>query len=162
MSRERKIVEAYEAGASAEAIAAAWSASVPEISRIVREALGPRYFEVARRRIANGPTEAAPSRRRRRPPRPTRRLDDCAVCGDPLGHGRRVTCTAECAESWRRNRYRISPEERLAHREQRARVVLASPEKYPDRVEWARAVLSDSPPPFVAKGAQRRPRAARA
>lgn len=156
MDRDRKIAQAFEKGASLAALSVAWGLSATEVNRIAREQLGEaRYATVSQKRLR---AQSKTAGRRRRSPMRQRKLSHCAVCGVELDPGRKVTCNAEHSDVWRRRRYTIDPAERQQHRIQRARMVLAAPDKYADRVEWARAVLSGNPPPFHTKGAQRRPK----
>ncbi len=71
----------------------------------------------------------------------------CAVCpGWNLRRQSRTTCSPECAKAWAAGRYQLDEEAHERHRRSNAQSVLAKPEKYANRVEWAERVLSDTPP----------------
>lgn len=82
----------------------------------------------------------------------------CRVCLGPIWRTRKsdkvpeyATCGAECAQFWQRYRYAIDEKEYEKHRFVMARAVLRHPESHATpsgaKVEWAKRVLSDNPPP---------------
>jgi hypothetical protein len=68
----------------------------------------------------------------------------CKTCNGWIIQNKKLTCSTECFEAWLILRIFDDPDD---HRRSMAKVILRSPDKYPEvKLNWARRMLGPNPP----------------